>query len=152
MGVEKVRSYFKSRGIDFPIYEFDISTATVDLAAQALGVKPALIAKTMAFKLKDRYIVVVTKGDARIDNRKFKDTFLSKAKMVKADEVLNVTGYPVGGVCPFGLKEDLDIYLDMTLKEFEYVYPAAGTANSAVKITPEELMDVTSGIEVDVCK
>lgn len=152
MGVEKVKSYFKSREINFPIYEFDISTATVDLAAQALGVKPALIAKTMAFKLKDRHIVVVTKGDARIDNRKFKDTFLSKAKMVKADEVLNVTGYPVGGVCPFGLKEDLDIYLDITLKEFEYVYPAAGTSNSAVKITPEELIKVTSGIEVDVCK
>jgi prolyl-tRNA editing enzyme YbaK/EbsC (Cys-tRNA(Pro) deacylase) len=106
----------------------------------------------MSFRLKDRAILIVTKGDARIDNRKFKDCFNEKATMLNYDEVLTTTGHPVGGVCPFGLKNPMDIYLDVSMKEFEYVYPAAGTANSAVKITPTRLQEVTDGAWVDVCK
>lgn len=152
MSVERVRQFFAERGLDYDILEFDTSTATVELAAEAVGVEPARIAKSMAIRLKDRDIIVVTKGDARLDNRKFKDCFHSKAKMLKADEVLEVTGYPVGGVCPFALKNDLPVYLDVSLKEFDIVYPAAGTPNSAVKIPLDGLEKVTAGTWVDVCK
>ena len=152
MSLESVKQYFKDNNLSLEIIEMGQSTATVELAANALGVKPALIAKTMAFKLKDRNILILAEGDARIDNRKFKDYFHTKAKMLSADEVLEFTGHPVGGVCPFGLKTQMDTYLDESLKKFEYVYPAAGSRNSAVKITPEELSKVTSGTWVDVCK
>lgn len=152
MSLESVKQYFKDNNLSLEIIEMGQSTATVELAANALGVEPALIAKTMAFKLKDRNILILAEGDARIDNRKFKDYFHTKAKMLSADEVLEFTGHPVGGVCPFGLKTQMDTYLDESLKKFEYVYPAAGSRNSAVKITPEELSKVTSGTWVDVCK
>lgn len=153
MSLESVRKFFNENGYsDLQIIETEMSTATVELAAKAHGVAPALIAKTMSFGLKDRAILIVTKGDARIDNRKFKDSFHEKAKMLSYDEVLEITGHPVGGVCPFGLKSPMDIYLDISMKEFEYVYPAAGTANSAVKITPDRLQEVTRGTWVDVCK
>ena len=153
MSLESVRKFFNENGYsDLQIIETEMSTATVELAAKAHGVAPALIAKTMSFGLKDRAILIVTKGDARIDNRKFKDSFHEKAKMLSYDEVLEITGHPVGGVCPFGLKSPMDIYLDISMKEFEYVCPAAGTANSAVKITPDRLQEVTRGTWVDVCK
>ncbi|OAA94992.1 YbaK/EbsC family protein [Clostridium coskatii] len=152
MSLESVKQYFKDNNLSLEIIEMGQSTATVELAANALGVEPALIAKTMAFKLKDRNILILSEGDAKIDNRKFKDYFHTKAKMLSADEVLEFTGHPVGGVCPFGLKTQMDTYLDESLKKFEYVYPAAGSRNSAVKITPEELSNVTSGTWVDVCK
>jgi Cys-tRNA(Pro) deacylase len=152
MSLESVKQYFKDNNLSLEIIEMGQSTATVELAANALGVKPALIAKTMAFKLKDRNILILSEGDSRIDNRKFKDYFHTKATMLSADEVLEFTGHPVGGVCPFGLKTQMDTYLDESLKKFEYVYPAAGSRNSAVKITPEELSKVTSGTWVDVCK
>ncbi|QXE17440.1 YbaK/EbsC family protein [Clostridium sp. 001] len=152
MSLESVKQYFKDNKLSLEIIEMGQSTATVELAANALGVEPALIAKTMAFKLKDRNILILSEGDARIDNRKFKDYFHTKARMLSADEVLEFTGHPVGGVCPFGLKTQMDTYLDESLKKFEYVYPAAGSRNSAVKITPEELSNVTSGTWVDVCK
>jgi prolyl-tRNA editing enzyme YbaK/EbsC (Cys-tRNA(Pro) deacylase) len=153
MSLESVRKFFNENGYtDLHIIETELSTATVELAAKAHGVAPALIAKTMSFRLKDRAILIVTKGDARIDNRKFKDCFNEKATMLNYDEVLNITGHPVGGVCPFGLKNPMDIYLDVSMKEFEYVYPAAGTANSAVKIAPDRLQEVTGGAWVDVCK
>ena len=152
MGVIAVRKFFEERELDFEIIEMEESTATVELAAQALGVEPALIAKTMAFRQKEQAVLVVTQGDARVDNRKYKEQFKEKAKMLKSDEVLELTGHPVGGVCPFGLKEPLDIYLDISLKKFEYIYPAAGSKNSAVKITPKQLHDVTGGEWVDVCK
>lgn len=152
MSLESVKHYFKDNNLSLEIIEMGQSTATVELAANALGVEPALIAKTMAFKLKDRNILILSEGDAKIDNRKFKDYFHTKAKMLSADEVLEFTGHPVGGVCPFGLKTQMDTYLDESLKKFEYVYPAAGSRNSAVKITPEELSNVTSGTWVDVCK
>lgn len=153
MSVEDVRKFFIEKGYtDLHIIETDLSTATVELAAIAHGVAPALIAKTMSFKLKDRNILIVTKGDARIDNRKFKDNFHEKATMLSYDEVLEITGHPVGGVCPFGLKNPMDIYLDISMKEFEYVYPAAGSANSAVKISPDRLQEVTGGVWIDACK
>ncbi len=153
MSLESVKKYFDdNKLLDLHILETQESTATVELAAKAHGVEPALIAKTMAFGLKDRKILIVTKGDARIDNRKFKDYFHEKASMLNHEEVLEVTGHPVGGVCPFGLKNPMDIHLDISMKEFEYVYPAAGSTNSAVKITPDRLQEVTGGIWVDVCK
>jgi len=152
MSVESVREFFKDNNLDFKIIELNESTATVELAANAIGVEPALIAKTMVFRLKDRDVIIVTKGDARIDNRKYKDYFKTKAKMLKQDEVLEVTGHPVGGVCPFGLRNPLDIHLDVSLKSFEYVYPAAGSRNSAIKISPDKLQEVTNGIWIDVCK
>ena len=152
MSIESVRSFFSDKGLNLEILEFTASTATVELAAEALGVNPALIAKTMAFSVKDKNILVVTKGDARIDNRKFKDYFNVKPKMIRLEEVLEITGHPVGGVCPFGLKENLDIFLDLSILEFEYVYPAAGSKNSAVKISPLELHEVTGGAWVNVCK
>ena len=114
--------------------------------------EPALIAKTLAFKLKDRPVLIVTQGDARIDNRKFKQQFLVKAKMMSAEEVLERTGHPVGGVCPFGLKEPVDIYLDESLRAFEKVYPAAGSKNTCIEITPEALSTITGAKWVDVCK
>jgi len=152
MSVEAVRKFFEDKKLNFEIIEMEESTATVELAAQALGVPPALIAKTMAFRLKEEDILIVAQGDARIDNRKYKDHFKEKAKMLKPDEVLEVTGHPVGGVCPFGLKNPLKIYLDISLKKFEYVYPAAGSGNSAVKMTPDELQEITGGKWIDVCK
>jgi len=152
MSIEDVKKYFKEKNLDYKVSEVKDSTATVELAAKALGVKSALIAKTLAFKLKDRNILLVTKGDARIDNRKYKDYFKVKAKMLKQDEVLEVTGHPIGGVCPFGLKNTLDIYLDISLKSFEHVFPAAGSGNSFIKITPYELRKITKAIWVDVCK
>ena len=153
MGVEDVRKYFKESQLNYKVTEPEESTATVELAAKALGVKPALIAKTLSFKLKEnRYILLVTKGDARIDNRKYKDYFKVKAKMLKPDEVLEVTGHQVGGVCPFALKNPIEIYLDKSLQEFEYVFPAAGSGNSFVKMTPDELQTITDSIWVDVCK
>lgn len=153
MSLESVQKYFEDNNLtDLHILETEASTATVELAAKAHGVEPALITKTMAFGLKDRNIIICTKGDARIDNRKFKDCFHEKAAMLNHEEVLESTGHPVGGVCPFGLKNPLDIYLDVSLKEFEYVYPAGGSANSAVRISPERLQEVTGGIWIDVCK
>ena len=152
MALEDVKNFFKKNHLDYEIFEMEVSTATVELAAQAHGVEPALIAKTMAVMLKDREALIVTKGDAKIDNRKFKDSFSTKCKMLTYDEVSEVTGHPVGGVCPFGLRNSLDIYLDISLKDFEYVYPAAGAINASIKITPDELQKITNGKWIDVCK
>ena len=152
MSVESVRAYFRDHGLNHDVLEFDGSTETVELAAQALGVKPELIAKTLAFKLKEKGILVVAKGTARIDNRKFKSQFGMRAKMMTPDEVLEKSGHPVGGVCPFALNEDLEIYLDESLKQFKQVYPAAASGNTCIEITPEELSRVTGGTWVDLCK
>ncbi len=151
MSIESVKRYFEENRPEFKVIEIDQSTATVELAAAALGVEPARIAKTMAFRLKERDILILSKGDARVDNRKYKDEFREKAKMLKPEEVLDVTGHPVGGVCPFGLRSSLDVYLDVSLKEFDTVFPAAGSPNSAVEMTPEQLKEITGGIWVDVC-
>ena len=152
MSVDSVRAYFEEKGLPFEIREFDASTETVQLAAQALGVAPELIAKTLAYKVKDHGILVVTKGDARIDNKKFKHQFGVKAKMMSPEEVLEATGHQVGGVCPFGLTQEMDIYLDTSLKDFEKVYPAAGSRNSCIEITPDEFCQITGAQWVDVCK
>jgi len=152
MSVDSVRAYFKEKGLPFEIREFQASTETVQLAARALGVEPELIAKTLAYKLKDQGILVVTKGDARIDNKKFRQQFGVKAKMMSPEEVLEVTGHPVGGVCPFGLTQEMEIYLDTTLRDFEKVYPAAGSRNSCIEISPDEFCRITGAQWVDVCK
>jgi Cys-tRNA(Pro) deacylase len=152
MGVDEVRAEFEKRGVRCTIREMETTTATVTTAAQALGVEPALIAKTLAFKLKDRPILVVTRGDAKIDNKKFKHCFHVKANMMSPDEVMETTGHPVGGVCPFGLKQKIDIYLDGSLRCFQKVYPAAGSRNSCVEVTPDELCRITGAQWVDVCK
>lgn len=152
MSIQSVRRYFEERNIDLDIIENEQSSATVELAAKAIGVIPAMIAKTMALRIKDRDIILVAKGDSRIDNKKYKKEFDIKLKMLDFEEVEKITGHQVGGVCPFGLKSELDIYLDNSLKEFEYVYPAAGSHNSAVKISVTQLQEITNGKWVDVCK
>ena len=152
MSKKTVQQQFVEQDLDLKIIEFGESTATVELAAQAIGVKPAQIAKTMGFQLKDQPIVIVSKGDARVDNKKFKVAFATKAKMIPFSEVESITGHPAGGVCPFGLKDGVGIYLDESLKEFELVYPAGGTPNTAVKIAVTQLADVTKGTWIDVCK
>ncbi len=152
MSVERVKAYFEENGLNYEIREMDQGTETVEAASRALGVEPARIAKTLALKIKSRYILVVTKGDARIDNRKFKLRFQVKARMMTSDEVLETTGHPVGGVCPFGLKKRMDIYLDESLKPFDRVYPAAGSGNSCIEISPEALCRVTGADWVDVCR
>lgn len=152
MALEDVRKFFKENNLEYEILEMDGSTATVELAAKAHGVDPELIAKSIAVKLKDKNVIIVTKGDSKIDNRKYKDTFNTKFTMLNFDEVLEITGHPVGGVCPFGLKNDLEIYLDISIKDFDYIYPAAGSVNSSIKITPKELQEITNANWVDVCK
>jgi prolyl-tRNA editing enzyme YbaK/EbsC (Cys-tRNA(Pro) deacylase) len=152
MTVDSVREQFRREGLNLEVIEMDTSTATVELAANALGVEPARIAKTMALRLKDRDILIVAKGDVRIDNRKFKDYFQEKAKFIDADELGEATGHPVGGICPFGLNRDLDIYLDESLKVFDYVFPAGGSPNTCVKIDVDYLAEVTKGKWIDVCK
>ena len=151
MGKREVEEYFHSIGRDdLQIMEFPTSSATVELAAQAVGVEPARIAKTLSYRLKDRDIVVVVSGTSRISNRKFKDSFHCKAKMMSPEEALELTGHPVGGVCPFGLKTAVDVYLDESLRKFEYVYPAAGASNNAVRIKVSEFAAITGGQWVDV--
>ncbi|MFA5536710.1 MAG: YbaK/EbsC family protein [Bacillota bacterium] len=149
MGTDRVREFFKSRGLDYEVKEFEASTATVELAAAALGVSPGEIAKTMAFQLKEEPILIVAKGTARIDNRKFKDNFKQRAKMMSPEAVLEATGFPVGGVCPFDSTQ-IKVYLDVSLQEFDHVFPAAGTPNSTVKITPQALAEIVQGIWIDV--
>lgn len=152
MTIESVKKYIEEEGLDLEVIEMKESTATVELAANALGVEPARIAKTMALRLKDRDILVVAKGDVKIDNRKFKDVFSEKAKFIGAEDLMDATGHPVGGVCPFGLNKELDVYLDESLKAFDYVFPAAGGPNTCLKIDVDYLGKITRGEWVDICK
>lgn len=153
MSLEKAKIYLKKKGYEDHIIELEQSSATVSMAAEALGVEEGMIAKTMSFLLNDLPILIVTEGTARIDNRKYKDTFHTKAKMIPFDEVEQYIGHAPGGVCPFGIREDIPIYLDESLKKFEVVYPAAGNDHSAVKLTIAELEDACGNVEwVDVCK
>jgi prolyl-tRNA editing enzyme YbaK/EbsC (Cys-tRNA(Pro) deacylase) len=151
MSLESVKKQFKEQGLALKVVELGTSSATVELAAKALNVEPGRIAKTMALQLKEQAILILAKGDARIDNHKYKECFNEKVKMLKPDEVLAVTGHPVGGVCPFGLKKTLPVYLDKSLREFDYVFPAGGSPNSAVKIDIDHLKEITHGEWVDVC-
>ena len=151
MSLESVRAEFAARGLDIPIIELEVSTATVALAADAHGVEPGRIAKTLAFRLGDgRTILLVARGDARIDNRLFKAQF-GRGRMLGADDVLALTGHPVGGVCPFGLAQPLPIYLDRSLRDFDEILPAAGAIHSAVRLSPQQLAEITGGEWVEVC-
>ena len=153
MSIEAVRSYFRPLGREQDILEFPVSSATVELAAQAVGVIPARIAKTLSFSVEGGCVLIVCAGDAKIDNSKFKAMFHCKAKMLTADEVLDFTGHAVGGVCPFGINEGVPVWLDESLRRFDIVYPAAGTANSAVKLHLDELERASQAQGwVDVCK
>ena len=153
MSIEVAREYLKQFHAEDRILEFSASSATVELAALAVGTEPARIAKTLSFLVGEACILVVAAGDARIDNRKYKDRFHTKAKMPSAEQVLSMVGHPVGGVCPFGVKENIDVYLDESLKRFQTVFPAAGSANSAIELTLEELFLFAGAKEwVDVCK
>lgn len=155
MSIEKVKEYLKKFNKDKYVHELNDSSATVELAAQALDVEPARIAKTISFKSKndDRCILLVTAGDTKIDNSKFKHKFGLKAKMLNYDEVLKLTGHPVGGVCPFANPEGAEVYLDESLKRFDSVFPACGTPNSAIELTCDELYTISNCVKwVDVCK
>ncbi len=155
MSVEIVRKYFKENNIEKEILEFPVSSATVELAAQAVGVEPARIAKTLSFytKEKDAAILIVTAGDMKIDNSKFKHFFGMKAKMLTKEDVEPLTGHAIGGVCPFGNPEHTSVYLDISLKRFDTVLPAAGGANTAAEMTCDELEKYSRSKEwIDVCK
>lgn len=153
MSIEKGRAYFRQFGMEDRVREFTVSSATVELAALALGVEGARIAKTLSFKSGDGCILILAAGDARIDNRKFKDKFHMKAKMLTADEVLELVGHPVGGVCPFGINDGIDVYLDESLKRFETVFPAVGSPSSAIELDLDELFKYSNALEwIDVCK
>ncbi|MGN1117575.1 MAG: YbaK/EbsC family protein [Acutalibacteraceae bacterium] len=153
MAIEKVREYFKNFGIEDRIQEFSVSSATVELAAQALGVEGARIAKSMSFKIDGKAILIIAAGDVKIDNRKFKDRFHTKAKMLSPDEVSELIGHAVGGVCPFAVNDGVSTYLDESLRRFETVFPACGSSNSAIELSISELEKYSNFIQwVDVCK
>ncbi|WP_306575364.1 YbaK/EbsC family protein [Anaerotruncus massiliensis (ex Togo et al. 2019)] len=154
MSIEKVRAFFAARGRGGDVLEFPVSSATVELAAQAVGVIPARIAKTLSFKSPEGCVLIVMAGDARIDNRKFKDQFSMKASMLPPEDALILTGHAVGGVCPFAIEnEAVKTYLDVSMKRFETVFPAAGSGNSAIELTCAELEDYSGAAGwVDVCK
>lgn len=153
MSIEKGRAYFRQYGMEDRVREFTVSSATVELAALALGVEGARIAKTLSFKSDDGCILILAAGDARIDNHKFKEKFHMKAKMLTPDEVLSLVGHPVGGVCPFGINEGIDVYLDDSLKRFDTVFPAVGSPSSAIELNLDELFKYSNAVEwIDVCK
>lgn len=151
MSLHSVREFFASQAPDIEIIELSQSTATVALAAAAHHVEPGQIAKTLSLKVKDNVILIVAKGDARLDNKKLKSTFGAKARMLSSDEVVTITGHPVGGVCPFGLENPLAVYCDVSLRHYQEVLPAAGAINSAVRISPERMAQLTSAKWIDVC-
>lgn len=152
MSLESVRKFFADNAPDISVIVTEQSSATVDLAAAAHGVKPEQIAKTICLRAGDQTMLVVAKGTARLDNRKFKDAFAAKPRMLGADEVVELTSHPVGGVCPFGLPQPLPVYCDVSLKDFDVVVPAAGATNSAVRISPERMAELTDACWIDVCQ
>ena len=152
MSLDSVRQFFADHAPDIHILETEASTATVTLAAQAHNVEPGQIAKTLSLRVGERVVLVVARGDARLDNKKLKEAFGGRAKMLKADEVVELTGHPVGGVCPFGLATPLPVYCDVSLNDFAVVMPAAGSINSAVCIEPQRLAQLVGAQWVDVCQ
>lgn len=153
MSIERVKSYFSQFGMDDRIQEFDVSSATVELASQALNFEPCRIAKTLSFLVNGEPILIVTAGDMKIDNGKYKAQFGTKAKMLKADEVTKLIGHSVGGVCPFAVNDGVNVYLDDSLKRFQTVFPACGSSNSAIELTIPELEKYSRFVSwVDVCK
>lgn len=153
MSVEKVKSYFRQYGIENRIQEFEVSSATVELASQALNCEPCRIAKTLSFMVNGSPTLIVTAGDMKIDNPEFKAQFGTKAKMLKPDEVTQLVGYSVGGVCPFAVNGGVKVYLDESLKRFHTVFPACGSSNSAIELTIPELEEYSAYVAwVDICK
>lgn len=153
MSIDRVKDYFCQWGIDDRIMEFDVSSATVQLAAEALNCEPARIAKTLSFNVKGRVVLIVMAGDAKIDNAKYKAYFEAKAKMLTPDEAVELVGFAVGGVCPFAVNEGVEVFLDNSLKRFDTVFPACGSSNSAIELTINELEKYSSlDSWVDVCK
>jgi len=154
MSIEKVKQYFKQFNIENRIKEFDVSSATVELAAKALNCEPCRIAKSLSFKIADnKAVIIVAAGDVRVDNKKFKSFFQKKLKMLSGNEVKNFTGHEIGGVCPFAVNEGVDVYLDISLKRFDTVFPACGSSNSAIELTMAELEKYSSNFKqwIDVC-
>lgn len=152
MSLDSVRAFFAQHAPDIAILETPESSATVALAAAAHGVEPARIAKTLSLRIGERVVLVVARGDARLDNRKTKAAFGGKPRMLDAEEVVALTGHPVGGVCPFGLATPLPVYCDVSLRAFEEVVPAAGSTTSAVRIAPERMAALTGAQWVDICQ
>ncbi len=154
MAIEKVKDYFDKFGMRDRVIEFAESSATVELAAHAAGVEPGRIAKSLSFKVDEKPILIIVAGDEKIDNAKYKQTFHTKARMLSFDEVGELIGHAVGGVCPFAVNEGVRVYLDESLKRFPTVFPAAGSSNSAIELTPEEMEKYSQNFVswVDVCK
>jgi prolyl-tRNA editing enzyme YbaK/EbsC (Cys-tRNA(Pro) deacylase) len=152
MSLQSVRAFFAERAPDITVIESAQSSATVTLAAQAYGVEPARIAKTLCLRIGERVVLIVAGGTARMDNKKMKALFKAKPKMLGLEEVADITGHEVGGVCPFGLKAPLPVYCDVSLKAFDVVVPAAGSTHSAVRITPQRLAELVKAEWVDVCQ
>ena len=152
MSLESVRAWLADHAPDLELIEVAESTATVETAARALGVEPARIAKTLAVRAGEQVFLLVTRGDARLDNARSKAEFGSRPRMLGAEETLALTGHPVGGVCPFGLATALPVYLDVSLRPFDIVYPAAGSLNTSVKVTPQRLFDLVATRWVDLCR
>ena len=153
MSLESVQAYFQSVGLGDRVKVFTVSSATVELAAKAAGVIPARIAKSLSFKVDDKPILIVAAGDAKVDNSKYKAKFKTKAKMLTPDEAIELVGHAVGGVCPFALKDGVSVYLDESLRRFDTVFPAAGSDNSAVELSCDELFEHSGALEwVDLCK
>lgn len=153
MSIEKVKDFFAEHAMADRIKEFDVSSATVELAAQALGCEPSRIAKSLTFLSEEGAVMVVAAGDVKVDNHKYKEQFAIKAKMLSPDEVISMVGHAVGGVCPFAINDGVKVYLDESLKRFDTVFPACGSSNSAIELTLEELEKYARPIAwVDVCK
>src|SRR4051794_39545916 len=151
MSLESVKTWLASRAPDLRLIEVEESTATVDTAAKALGVEPGRIAKTLAVRAGERLFLLCTRGDARLDNRKCKDELGARPRMLDPEETLEITGHPIGGVCPFGLKRPLPVYLDVSLKAFDIVYPAGGSLNTSVEVPTERLFELVADRWVDLC-
>ena len=153
MAFEEAEEYLGSRGYKDRIKVFDVSSATVELAAAAVGTQPARIAKSLTFMVDEQPVMIIAAGDAKVNNSKYKGYFHKKARMLTKEEVHELIGHDVGGVCPFGIKSGVDVYMDISLKRFDKVYPACGSANSAVELTPKELEELSGSKEwIDVCK
>ncbi len=153
MSIDRVRQYFAAYGMENRILEFSESSATVELAAHAAGTEPARIAKSLTFMVEDHPVMIITAGDAKVDNPKYKAFFHTKAKMLTPEEVSSLIGHEVGGVCPFGIKEGVSVYLDISMKRFETMFPAAGSSNSAIELTLPELEKYSGSLGwIDVCK